>query len=190
VKSEQIIFFIFISFTFLSGCDLFRTREPELPNKGTSGFKPPVTPEVVLENFKSAIHDHNVDNYMKCFVDTTSSVDRFTFQPSAGYETRLTNWSLDDERRYFQNLGTPTFIQPSLTLSSPQEANRTATSIEYAMEYLFFYPHQKPNIAEQVKGYMHIYLQVDKQQRWAIQRWEDRKVTTDSTWSYLKYHFY
>ena len=144
----------------------------------------------MLENFKTSILDHNADNYMKCFIDSTASADKFSFLPSAGYETRLPNWSLEDERRYFQNLGTPNIFLPSLTFSALQEANRTATSTEYMMEYLLFYPHRKADVAKQVKGYMHLYIEVDNQQRWSILRWEDRRVDTDSTWSYMKYHFY
>jgi len=189
VRNRRFIFFA-IAFLYFSGCDIFQTRDPESPNKVTSGYKPPVTPDIVLENFKSAVRDHNVDNYIKCFIDSTASSGRFSFSPSAGYENQLTNWNLEDEQRYFQNLGIPSVFQPSLSLSATQEVNRTATSTEYTMEYILFYPHNKPDVAQQVKGYMHLYLHVDNQQRWAISLWEDRRVASDSTWSYLKYHFY
>ena len=174
----------------INGCDLFKTRDPESPTEGTSTFKPPVTPEIVLENFKSAIQEHNVDNYMKCFVDTSVSSKTFLFTPSANIQSLIPSWTLEDERRYFQNLGQPISSAPFLSLSNLKTENRTPTSIEYTMNYLLFYPHRLTSVSKQVNGYMHLFLEIDKQQRWSIFRWDDTRTTTDSTWSYLKYHLY
>ena len=167
------------------GC---KTRDPESPTQGTSGFKPPVTPEIVLENFKTAIKENKVDYYMRCFIDTTASSKSFSFNPSVGYETYMLSWNLEAERRYFQNLSRTTSGEPFLNFSDSSEANRTPSSIEYDMEYFLYFPHQQPNVSTRVKGYMHLYLEVDNQQRWAIYRWDDVKTVTDSTWSYLKFH--
>ena len=172
-----------------AGCDLFQTRDPQPPNQAASTFKPPDTPEILLDNFVSAVEEHNVTNYMRCFVDTASSSMQFVFSPSAGYESIFLNWKLEDEQRYFQNLGDPSGAVPVLSISDFQELNRTSSSSEMTMNYFLFYPHRRADVSQQVKGFMHLYALLDSRQQWVINRWEDTKTTSDSTWSYLKAHF-
>jgi hypothetical protein len=174
----------------LQGCDLFSTRDPESPTEGSSEFKPPVTSDIVLDNFKSAIIEYNINNYLRCFVDTTASARRFSFSASADFQGLFSGWSTDEERRYFENLGKPVSEVPVLEFFDLIEQNKTAASTEYTMTYMLYYPHQQAGIAKQVRGYMHLYLTLDSQQRWAIYGWDDRKTVSDSTWSYLKYHVY
>jgi hypothetical protein len=179
---------LFTIFVFY-GCDLFKTRDPETPERTTSTYKPPVTPDLVLDNLISSIEESNVDNYMRNFIDTTVTALRYSFNPSAGYEIRLQEWGLENERRYFQNLSAQVSGVPSLTLSSRNEQNRTANTTEYTAYYFLIYPHKLSSIATQVRGFLHFYLSMDSQQRWGIYRWDDVKTTTDSTWSYLKFSF-
>jgi len=178
----------FILMVFLlGGCEL---RDPEPPSEGSSAFKPPVTAEIVLDNFKSAVIDHNVDNYLRCFIDTSASTRKFSFSASGDFQGIFANWGKEEERRYFENLGPPAQSVPVLEFSDLREQNRTSISTEYTANYLLFYPHEKSGVAKQVRGYIHLYLTLDNQQRWAIYQWDDRKTVTDSTWSYLKYHVY
>jgi hypothetical protein len=174
----------------LCGCDLFRTRDPQSPNQGTSNFQPPVTPEIVLDNFKSSIVEYNIDNYIRCFVDSSVATKTYNFQPSADFQGIFQNWGIDDERRYFQNLGKPTTTPPYLNFLNLKQDNRTSTSTEFSMEYDLLYPHHKTNVTKEVRGYMRLYLVIDSRQLWSIYKWVDEKTTTDSTWSYLKYYFY
>lgn len=173
----------------ISGCDLFSPRKAEPPDAGSSQFEPPVTPEIVLENLGNAVASSNVDNYLRCFVDSGSSGLPFAFVPSGNFQGAFQSWTLEEERRYFQNLGTPAYSAPVLSITNANSLNRSSFSAEYTMNYLLFYPHSRPNVSKQVQGYMHLYFSIDPQQRWAISRWEDNKTTTDSTWSYLKHNF-
>jgi len=181
---------LFVILVFFQGCDLFSTREPEKPTGGSSEFKPPVTSDIVLDNFKSAIIEHNVNNYLRCFVDTNASSRRFSFSPSADFQGLFSGWGTEEERRYFENLGEPLAEVPVVEFFDLVEQNKTAASTEYTMTYVLYYPHRLAGVARQVKGYMHIYLALDSQQLWAIYQWDDRKTVTDSTWSYLKYNVY
>ncbi|MBI5476834.1 MAG: hypothetical protein HY964_08880 [Ignavibacteriales bacterium] len=167
---------------------MFSPRTPEKPTSGTSAFQPPVTPEIVLENFSNAITSSNVDNYMRCFVDTSASDFAYVFLPSGNFQGLFQSWTLGDERRYFQNLGKPLYSVPVLTLTNLNSDRRTSTSVEFTMNYLLIYPHQRPNVSNSVQGYLRLYLSIDDQQRWGINKWEDTKTVTDSTWSYLKYN--
>ncbi len=173
---------------FQQGCDLFKTRDPESPTQATSDYTPPTTPETVIDNFKAAVEEHNTVNYMRCFVDTTASSRTFLFTPSGDFQGVFHAWTLDDEQRYFQNLGDPSPGVPYLSLSNLQQANRTATSTEFTSNYILFYPHHRADLTKQVQGYMHLYLEVNTKNQWSIYRWDDTRTVSDSTWSYLKAH--
>lgn len=181
---------LLIILIFFQGCDLFSTRDPEAPTEGSSEFKPPVTADIVLENFKSAIIEHNVNNYLRCFIDTNASPRRFSFSASADFQGLFSGWGMEEEKRYFENLGEPEPEMPVLEFFDLIEQNKTAVSSEYTMTYVLYYPHLQAGVARQVRGYMHVYLTLDTQQLWAIYEWNDRKTVSDSTWSYLKYHVY
>ena len=182
-------FLLAFGLTLVIGCDLFQTRDPQPPNQGASTFKPADTPEILRDNFVSAVEEHNVTNYMRCLIDTTATTQRFVFLPSAGYEAVFQNWRLEDEQRYFQNLGDPVGGVPVLSFTNLQELNQTSTTSEFTMNYLLYYPHHRTDIAQQMSGFMHLYVILDNKQQWVIRQWEDNKTTTDTTWSYLKAHF-
>lgn len=173
----------------LHGCDLFQTRDPQPPSQTTVGFQPPDTPDRVLENLQAAIKAHNVDYYIRCFVDTTASSRTFIFNPSGDFQGVFANWTLEDEQRWFQNIGDPASGVPDLGFVNEQQLNSTSGTTEYTMNYSLFYPHRRPDVAQLVQGYMHLYLALDSQRRWSIYRWDDTRTVTDSTWSYLKSHF-
>ena len=126
---------------------------------------------------------------MRCFIDSTTSAKKFSYTPSVGYEIRMMNWGLEDERRYFQNLIHVREGQPTIEFIQTMPANITPSSMEYTMDYILNYPHHQNGISKGVRGFMHLYLGTDNQQRWLIYKWEDVKTSTDSTWSYLKYSF-
>ncbi len=174
----------------LQGCDLFQTREPQAPTQSGSARTPPDTPEIVLDNLRSSVQQHSTDNYMRCFVDTTvSGAPPFTFSASGDFQGIFRNWTLEDERRYFLNLGAPVNGSPLLTFLNQQQLNQGASATEYTMDYILFYPHSQPALPKEFRGYMHLFMQTDGQHGWSITRWEDTRTVTDSTWSYLKAHF-
>jgi hypothetical protein len=173
-----------------AGCGIFETRDPEPPNQSTSGFKPADVPNDVLYNFQLAFRNHDVENYIRCFSDTIASAHQFVFTPASGnFQDIFRAWSLDDERRYFQNLGTPTGGSSFISFADSQWVNSSSSSTEYTANYVFFYPHIRTDLPKSVSGFMHLYLGLDNQRRWSINRWDDFRTTTDSTWSYLKAHF-
>jgi hypothetical protein len=172
----------------LSACDLFQTREPEQPSQTTSTFIPPTSYDLVLRNLQFAVSEYNVDNYMRCFVD--SAYRRYEFIPAPEARARFANifntWSLESERRYFQNLGAPSIGAPSLTFPSQAPIYTGSDSVIYNLNYTLYFPHRKAGIPQVVQGNMQLYLGVDPRRLWSIYRWQDSRTTTDSTWSYWK----
>jgi hypothetical protein len=175
---------------FAAGCGIFETRDPEAPNQSTSGFRPADVPNDVLFNFQLAIRNHDVDNYIRCFSDTVASGRPFVFTPSAGnFQDIFRSWSLEDERRYFQNLGTPTGGTPLISFTDSLWINSSSAATEFTTQYVFFYPHIRTDLPKSVTGFMHLYLALDGQRRWSVYRWDDVRTVSDSTWSFMKAHF-
>lgn len=189
MNTRPVLPLVVLSLLVTPSCDLFQTRDPQPPTQSTSGYKPPDTPDILLDNFISAVEQHNVENYMRCLVDTTASTHTYSFTPSGDFQGVFRSWRLEDEERYFQNLGAPVNGVPVLTFTNLQQLNSSSSTTEYTMDYDLFYPHQRTDLTQEVKGYMHLYLALDNQRRWSIYRWDDTRTVTDSTWSYFKAHF-
>lgn len=179
--------YFFVLFTFFSGCDIFNTRIPEKPSQTISSFIQPTTAEIVLINFKNAIEEYNVDNYIKCFVNPNYSERTFKFVASAeaGIDrTIFEDWNLESERQYLTNLGKPSFRSAKLILTPKGETVVATDSVIYNFDYSLDYPHSNQNY--NVIGNLRFYLGADRNRSWSIYKWEDYKTTSSATWSYLK----
>lgn len=175
--------------TLIAGCDLFQTREPEPPSQGTSCNLTPDDHEVVLKNLRCAMTERNVDNYVRCFVDTL--LRPYVFESSPEEQLKFTQWNLESERRYFQNMLSTVNGTPAL---SDSLYNKIVTpgppaSAVYFLKYSLFIPHLDPRAPHLVRGNMELYFAEDSLHRWSIYRWVDKKISADSTWSYLKAWF-
>jgi hypothetical protein len=176
-----------LALVLAAGCDIFQTRDPAPPSQTTSTFEPPVTPDAVLRNLQSAVRENNLDNYMRCFVDTTFRP--FEFVPSQDVRANFGIWTLEDERRYFRTMGATTDGTPLLT-NAIQNTTFYSDST-YNIDYTLYFPHKEASAPKLVRGNMLLHLAVDAQGRWGIDRWGDNRLpsSADSTWSYLKFWF-
>ena len=185
MKWHNLFLPILFSFTFVT-CDIFQTRDPEPPTQSTSTHEPPVSADAVLRNFRFSLIEHNVVNYVNCFADT--SFRQYLFTPS-NLSSAFSHWNLESERQYFLNLGTPQVnVLPIVTLSVT-DSLIASDSANYTMNYLFYYPHNRTDVSQIVRGNMRFSLGRNTQGFWYLYRWEDYRTTTDSTWSYLKANF-
>ncbi|HEX9652225.1 MAG TPA: hypothetical protein VGA99_00810 [bacterium] len=169
----------------------FSTRTPEPPEQNTSTFIPPTSPDIVFINLRVAIQEENVENYIRCFVDSTRSNERFTFVPD---QRAVTNnpgafdfWQIEDERRYlnrvFQAL-------PADSLRSARfiEENRSegASQATFNQSYEIRVRHTRQNISTLYRGQSNFMLEKNQTGDWAIYRWEDFTNGVDLSWSDLK----
>ena len=177
-----------VALFLLAACDLFQTRDPQPPSRTTSTFTPPTSYGIVLRNLQFAVAEDNVDNYLHCLAD--SAYRRYEFVPAqetrARFPAIFNQWSLESERRYFQNLGAPVNGAPSLTFPDSPPIYTSTDSVVYNLNYTLFYPHRRAGIPQVVQGNMQLYIGVDPRRLWSIYRWQDSRTTTDSTWSYWK----
>jgi hypothetical protein len=173
----------------ITGCDIFSTRPPDPPTEQRSNFIQPTTPEIVITNFKNSIEDFNIDNYIKCFVDTSFSDKHFEFGASFGAgvdQSRFIGWNLESERQYMINLGKPSFGSAGLVLSEKHPVAISADSVVYNFDYTLYYPQSNPNVPTSFYGNLQFYIAVDQNKNWGIYKWLDFKTNSPYTWSYLK----
>jgi hypothetical protein len=185
---------LFLFAVLISGCGLFGLRDVEIPTEPRSTFTPPTTPDIVLSNLSNAIIDKDINNYLQCLVDTSSSTRRFVYTADIASQIQypvFQSWQTNNEKNYFYNLLSLTNAQStSLLFISNIITNTYSDSAIYDMEYLLRFDHQKTNVAKTLTGKLRFIMVVNTKNLWAISRWTDFKaVDTDTTWSVLKANF-
>lgn len=175
------------------GCSLFGLRDVETPTESRSHFDPPVTPYIVISNLIYAINEKDVNNYLKCFVDTSYTTKRFVYTADITSQIQypiFSNWTLSNEKTYFNNLLSLTGSNFSYLYLSNENWNNYSDSAVYDADYLLRFDHQKTNVATALNGKLRFIIVIDSKNLWSISRWTDIKlVDTDTTWSVLKANF-
>jgi hypothetical protein len=194
-KLNNIIVVAFYSIMILNaGCGLFDLRDVEEPSNPRSTFTTPTSADIVIANLHFAIAEKNLENYMRCFVDSNFSNKRFNFSPDAASASQFpvfSNWTLNNERLYYTNLLSFTSESASSTLFLSNTT--TSTSIDSVVidaDYLLVFDHNKTNVAKTTKGKLRFVLGADSRNLWSVYNWIDFKVNeNDTTWSVLKANF-
>jgi hypothetical protein len=176
----------------VAGCGLFQTRDPESP-VGSNGINPPAsTPEMVLQNFISAVQQKNLQDYQKLFSDTITGTTAYVFVPTADaavrYSSVFGHWSRSAESQYFQNVigALPSATYPSLSFLNPTVVRFQSDSAIISSEYLLIIPHRLTTVTTTFTGRADFYVAPDKNQSWTIYRWVDVVTKRDSSWSDCK----
>ncbi len=178
----------------LQGCDLFSTRDPEPPSTRGSGYIPPTSPSLVLDNLKNAIATKNAADYIRCLVDTLSSDRTFVFVPAAGaaarYQAVFASWSLQSERSYFANIVALASSESASSLALTGGFDLLASdSAIFNAGYTFTFRHGAANIPEVVHGTLQFTLATDRSNFWSIVKWTDLPNDTEPSWSDIKGRF-
>lgn len=175
----------------LSGCTLFSTREPEDPITNRSAHQVPTSPDIVVQNFITAIREKNSANYTSCFTgdSTADNPTRYRFQPSVDaqsiYPSLFASWSAESEQRYFSSLllDIAEASVPSIELTASASTTVEPSSSMYTFDYIFI-PQEKT-----YRGKMRLTVVRLANGNWAIQEWIDEPLPAqqnDQTWSFLK----
>jgi hypothetical protein len=178
----------------LNSCGLFDTRDVQAPSQPRSTFTQPTSPDIVISNLNFAIVEKNIDNYMRCFVDSAFSLRRFRYFPDAvsvaSYPV-FNGWSLNNERTYYNNLVTLTNENASSNLFLSNVSFSTGIdSTVVDSDYILVFDHNRQNIARVTKGKLRFIMSPDNRSLWSIHSWYDFiETSTDTTWSNLKANF-
>ncbi|MGE5316168.1 MAG: hypothetical protein ACM3Q4_15850 [Acidobacteriota bacterium] len=192
MRSDRLLLSVLLLVCALNGCGLFDTREPESP-VGAGGVNPPASsPEMVLQNFTSAVQQKNIQDYEKLFSDSVNGIRNFTFVPSpeaaVRYASVFSRWSRTSETDYFRN-AVSSLAQsgyPNVTFMNPTYVRFQSDSAIISTEYLLLVPHRLTTVTTTFTGRADFYTARDKNQTWTIYRWVDYTTKRDSSWSDCK----
>lgn len=185
---------LLLSVMFL-GCGLFTTREPENPVQARDTWIPATTVDLLLENLKNALSEKSTDNYLRCFVDSTLTGNKFIFIPAtesfAVYSNIFLNWNLLSERIYLENLKSKLRDGTSINLSLFNNTRGTiqADSLVYTADYLLIVNHTIEGFPKEFEGHLQFTLFRNLKGEWSIMTWKDSRRTQNLTWSDLKGRF-
>lgn len=185
-------------FLFISGCTLLEPRTPENPDNAVQ-YDPPFDHQTVIVNLKKAVQYKDPTGYIRCFSDSLNGIGQaFVFEPSIEVLTRyggvFSQWSLNQERAYFQNIMSkiPKDASSELYLTNTVFDGITPDSIILQSDYRFIVPHGMPSISGIASGSLRFIIKRQSNGLWSIQRWTDFLGTQDSignSWSALKAQF-
>lgn len=191
---------ILILTAFLAqSCGLFEPRDPESPDSGGSNNAPPTSPEVVVENFKSAIAEKNIDNYAFCFSAEEEPGAAFEFVPSplaqTSYASIFDDWDYAAERAAFNRIVSEIAETdaPRLNLSGAKFELIRADSALYLSEYELSVVSKIDMRERKYAGKFYMTIKRLESGFWHIQSWTDDDAQSDSakpSWSFLKAESY
>jgi hypothetical protein len=194
---KKITYIINLGLLFLWGCtNPFTTREIEEPNLESSSdiFDQPINNEVVLNNFRYAIIQKNISNYMNCFVEPSLAYNyTFKFIPDRTLEAeKFRDWDITYERIYLNTVFNQSsnisleFLDSIIYTNISQSPDSVQTnSFRYELRISF-------ETEETVyTGLARMKLIKDTNALWAIYYWEDLKLADieSRSWSNLKANY-
>jgi hypothetical protein len=198
LKEFYYILIIFAIILLLSSCNLFTTRNPETPNTGKSNFQPPTSADIVISNFKYAVIEKNVDNYIQCFADTSQNTKRnfiFIASSEANAVFNFQNWNVNSERQYFNSLinKTPLDNVPVIIFSNSRFDVSSTDSTVFTSDYYLYVNHSDSTFSKKFAGTLQFSLSPKSSGLWSIYQWIDSSPsgndTIKSTWSMMKAKF-
>lgn len=194
-KSPFIV--IALSLAVIVSCkNPFATREPEPPTEGRSSWQYPESPEIVLQNMAVAIKEKNVENYLKCLVDSSKL---FQFTPDQ-YEAAnnpgiFEQWTLAHEQSYINKAFSSI---PDDSIRSLSFVNNPPTPfldswLIQASYTLRLHHTLDKSYPKQVKGNVDLWF-ILRNGYWVINKWIDYTIidTTANripSWSTIKASF-
>jgi hypothetical protein len=173
-----------------SGCSLFATREPEPPGSGgTSVFKQPDRPDVVIENLVSAVGGMSTFNYIRCL-----SGDTFRFTPTSAaqqtYPDVFTRWNADSEELWFSTMSAAARQTSghTLVIADLREESVSATERRFIGDYALTVYHNRASqgVPNLVRGRFILTIVSADNGLWSIREWTDISVGAERSWSDLK----
>jgi hypothetical protein len=158
----------------------FSTREPQKPSSGGVSIKPQTTPENVLGNLEASMEGLSSTDYMNIYSDD------FVFHPdpddSVLYEQEFAGgWNYERETQFANNFLQSQNFKPGM--KNPIQLEKINVEYKpgegmYDYRYLFFISLADSN--DIYEGEAWIYLRQDKEGKWSIYKWVDKRLTKNS----------
>lgn len=188
------LIFIIASF-FISGCDLFTTRDAEPPQNPRSDYQIAFTPEILISNLINSLKDKNIENYLSSLSDSSFTNRIFSFSPSSEALSQFPalgdDWTKTNESQYFKNLiaKIPDELPITLSLSNSTSSSH-GDSVTYVASYSLNVPIVDVTVPSNYQGELIFELIRDSRSVWTVYFWRDIKRSDSPSWSELKGRFY
>ena len=178
-----------------SGCDLFRTRDPQTPTQSRSNFQPPVTHDIPIQNLRNSMLDQNLQNYLDCFVDSLYASKSYIFTPSsvaASLYPVFNNWDKSSESQYFTNLKSALFSGLQMVINlTVTDSSKQGESWIYSASYSLDFPFMDATLPSHYEGQLKFNIILEESRNiWCIYQWQDIKSSSALSWSDLKGRLY
>lgn len=180
---------------YLSGCDLFTTRDAEPPQQPRSDYQTAFTPEILISNLINSLKDKDIENYLSCLSDSSFTDKIFSFSPSSEALSQFPalgdNWNRRNESQYLNNLKIKIPDQQPVTLVlSNKSSSLHGDSITFIASYTLNAPIKDVTIPSNYQGELIFEMVRDSRLVWSIYFWRDIKRVDSPSWSELKGRFY
>lgn len=189
--SERILILLLFALITLSGCDIFDTRQAELPSTPRVNLEPATTPEIAVNNLSAAFREKNIQAYISVFSDSSNTGKNFSFTASSGSELKyggiFNEWGIQSEERYYTNLsaanGESGFLQMTAT---DLQTISFGDSSYINMNYEISVQNTGQSNISGFSGGLQLKMIKDKNSLWRIFSVTDIKSSESLTWSDLK----
>lgn len=182
-----------------TACDVFPTRTPEKPLSGNSGYIPPSTSSIVLDNLIRAVNTAEYNDYSKCFSAINNGQSKeFEFIASGSaasmYPSLFKNWDANTETRNIKSIiaSLSTESKPVLIFTNTKYDNLSGDSVNISADYSLSLELKNGISQQHYYGAIYLDLYREKSGLWYISRWIDldpKSDTISNTWSLLKAEF-
>lgn len=183
---------------FITSCDLFGTRNPEQPETNGTGYIPPTSYDVVIENLKNSIKEKNLNNYLLCLSDSSfTGVSKFKFiadpQISAQFQGIFSEWDINSEEKFFTSMISSVLEETKPILNFTDSGYESFNdSIIFNGTYYLSINFSDEQSEKNYSGNTRIVLKRSTSGFWYITSWYDFQANDSNlfSWSYLKSKYF
>ena len=184
-----------VLFLLLAGCDLFTPREPEPPlnNSDPYAWRPPTSPEIVLENLSSAFPAHKLNYHLDVLSNNPEPDPTFSFFPDQGVASSqpgiFDTWGYIEEENFITKLfqaldddGLQHLDWQVEQLSPIDDRYEIIANYQLTLSYL----ESRAPLPVELSGQATLTLVQNTDLLYEISTWQDLKSDTLPCWSDLK----
>lgn len=189
--SERILKLLLVLFLCFNGCDIFDTRQAEMPSTPRVNLEPAATPEIAVNNLSAAFREKNIQAYISVFADSSATGRVFSFTASSGSELKyggiFNEWGIRSEERYYTNLSAANGESGFMQMTASDIQNVSFGDSSYVdMNYEISVQNDGQSSISGYSGGLQLKLIKDKNALWRIYSVTDIKSSENLTWSDLK----
>jgi hypothetical protein len=187
--------FILIAIIAFSSCDLFSPREAEPPVDTTDPYawKPPTTPEIVLENLSNSFPAGKRNFYLDVLKPNQDEGQSFIFIPDPGVASAQPGvfdaWGYNEEENFitklFENLQEGGFQR---LIWEVDQISPIGDTYEVIADYMMTLSYTSGNggLPTQLAGQSTLTMVQNSELIYEIVRWQDLNADTLKCWTEIK----